>query len=66
MLVLYGIKFDQQTSGWLLGCGSGVAQDIFVKPVIEFVVHNVVYAAILECLAGMFLNNRVRFDHGPA
>jgi len=65
VLVLYGIKFDQQTSGWLLGCGSGVAQDIFVKPVIEFVVHNVVYVAILECLAGMFLNKRVRFDHGP-
>ncbi len=31
-----------------------MAEDVFVKPVIEFIVHNIVYMAIIELLAGLF------------
>lgn len=54
ILVLYGIKFEQETTGWVLGCGTGVAEDVFVKPVIDFVIHNIVYIVIIELIAGLF------------
>jgi hypothetical protein len=56
ILVLYGIKFDsnKQAPGWLIGCGTGIAQDIFIKGPLEFFIKYILIAALLKFIEGIF------------
>ena len=38
----------------MIGCGTGAAEDIFIKPVTDFIIQNIVYIAIIELIAGLF------------
>ncbi|KAL0486554.1 9 TM domain-containing transmembrane protein [Acrasis kona] len=53
-LIIYGIKFDNQSNYWLGACGISLVQDIFINSPIGFLVKSILFVLIMLFFETLF------------